>query len=249
MFKDYGELSTLLYEHTKSPGQAIGGDIPYYFDKLADVKGAILEAGVGTGRMLIPLLQKGFSVDGVDISPDMLAKCKANLNERGLAANLYQQDLTKLDLPQKYSVIIMPTGSFCLLPREIVKDALSAFFSHLEVGGKLIVDIIFPSEFKQGETFSQIYPFDDGTGILYTNFHREIDWVNQKTSHVIRYELLRDGEIQQSELSNFTLHWYGIWEMQMMLKTAGFADISHEFGYGKPGQSSPTPITFVATKR
>jgi len=30
MFKEYGELSTRLYEHTKTIGHSIDGDIEYY---------------------------------------------------------------------------------------------------------------------------------------------------------------------------------------------------------------------------
>ena len=247
MFKNYGELSTMLYEHTKPPGQSVGGDIEFYCEKLTGVQGPVLEAGVGTGRMLVPLLQKGFTVDGVDISPEMLAKCKENLTKHGLSADLYEQDLTKLSLPRKYAAIIMPTGSFCLLSREIIPGTLASLYNHLEAGGKFIADIIFPDDFKQGETFSQTYPMDGGTGILYTNFHRDINWPLQKTSHIIKYELVKDGAVQKTEVSDFTLHWYGIWEMEMLLKAAGFTDIRQEVGYGVPGQASP--ITFTASKQ
>ena len=33
---------------------------------------------VGTGRLLIPLLEAGLNVEGIDASPDMLAMCKRN---------------------------------------------------------------------------------------------------------------------------------------------------------------------------
>lgn len=34
MFKEYGELSTKLYEITKPVGYSMGGDIEYYYEKL-----------------------------------------------------------------------------------------------------------------------------------------------------------------------------------------------------------------------
>jgi len=246
MFKDYGELSTILYEHTKPPGHSVSGDIEYYSGKLAGVTGRILEAGVGTGRMLIPLLQKGFSVDGVDISPEMLTKCKYNLQKYDLSTDLHQQDLSKLSLAHKYDAIIMPTGSFCLLPRDIIENTLTSFLNHLEIGGKLIFDIIFPDDFKQGETFMRCYQLDNDTGILYTNFHNEIDWIGQKTSHMIKYDLVKNGEVQKTEVSDFTLFWYGIKEIEMLLRSVGFEDINHEFGYGSQEQSHT--ITFTAIK-
>ena len=246
MFKEYGELSTKLYQLKYPPGHSLGGDMLYYTQQLAGMPGPVLEAGVGTGRMLVPLLRQGLDVDGVDLSPDMLKQCKANLSQNRLQTNLYNQDLTKLKLPRKYGAIIMPTGSFCLLPRDVVKAALVGFYNHLLPGGKFVFDAIFPDDFKKGETFCKTYPLEDGAGILYTNFSDEIDWVEQKTSHVIRYELVKDGEVQKAELSGFTLYWYGMWELEMLLENAGFVDIKSEFGYGKDEDKSV--LTFFATK-
>ncbi|HWI61375.1 MAG TPA: class I SAM-dependent methyltransferase [Symbiobacteriaceae bacterium] len=44
-----------------------------------------MDAGCGTGRLLIPLLAAGFDVDGADISPDMLALCRAKAEHIGRA--------------------------------------------------------------------------------------------------------------------------------------------------------------------
>jgi SAM-dependent methyltransferase len=38
---------------------------------------------------LIPLLQEGFDVDGVDISPDMLAYARARAQREGFTPNLH----------------------------------------------------------------------------------------------------------------------------------------------------------------
>lgn len=69
------------------------GDITAYKNYLSAIKGKVLEAGVGTGRMLIPLLQAGFDVEGVDNSTQMLAQCQKNLALYGLKANIQLQDL------------------------------------------------------------------------------------------------------------------------------------------------------------
>ena len=53
--QEYGQLSAFFYELTKPVGYSIEGDIEYYSRQLAGILGRVLEAGVGTGRMLIPL--------------------------------------------------------------------------------------------------------------------------------------------------------------------------------------------------
>lgn len=118
MFKEYGKLSTMVYEHTKHSGHSIDGDIEYFYKNIQESPGRVLEAGVGTGRMLIPFLEKGIKIDGVDISKEMLEQCKINMKENNVDTDLFHQDLTELSLPNKYEIIIMPTGSFCLLPRQ-----------------------------------------------------------------------------------------------------------------------------------
>lgn len=90
MFKEYGPLSTMMYQKTKAVGQSLDGDIEYYYDFLQDVKGSILEAGVGTGRVLIPLLEKGLNVEGVDVSEDMLSQCKQNMEAYSVSTFVYQ---------------------------------------------------------------------------------------------------------------------------------------------------------------
>ncbi len=246
MFKEYGSLSTRLYEHTKPIGTSLDGDIEYYSDKLKSMTGPVLEAGVGTGRMLIPLVKNGLDVDGVDLSNEMLDQCQINMKNYGVTANLYQQDLLNLAMPRKYQAIIMPTGSFCLLPRDIIKDVLFNFLNHLEYDGKLIVDLEMPVGFTEGQTSQSNFSLDQNTGIITTNFNENIDWFNQKTSSISKYELIENGQVTQTEYSHFTMYWYGLDEFEMLLNSIGFAEIEREFGYGT---GSSEIVTYIATKK
>ena len=245
MFNEYGKLSTTLYQHTKPIGRSVGGDIEYYKKCLKDESGLILEAGVGTGRMLIPLIQEGLRVDGVDLSSDMLNQCKVNLDKFNINTNLYHQDLTKMALPNKYNAIIMPTGSFCLLPKNLIKTVLDSFLNHLENGGKIIIDLLLPLNFKENEVVSYDYQLQDNKGILFTSVSQSIDWIEQKTSYIHRYEMIENSFVTETEVSKFELHWYGIQEFELLLQMAGFKQINYILGYEK---SEKLPITFMATK-
>lgn len=245
MFKEYGELSTMLYEHTKPIGHSIDGDIEYYTEKLRNLSGRVLEAGVGTGRMLIPLARSGVIIDGVDISDEMLKQCRTNIEKYNVAANLYKQDLTKLSLPCKYDAIIMPTGSFCLLPKSRVQDILTSFHNHLNDGGKIILDLEMPEGFQEGKISSSKFPLSANTVIILTGFNERIDWLAQKTSSICKYELVENGEVIKTEISNFTLYWYGIIEFEMLLTHSGFGCIEYEMGYGN---NQTQIITFTAYK-
>ncbi|WP_051910211.1 hypothetical protein [Lysinibacillus sp. BF-4] len=161
-----------------------------------------------------------------------------NLALYGLTANVQLQDLTKLKLSTKYDAIIMPTGSFCLLPRQQVVAVLQAFHAHLSENGTLIVDIILPQDFTVGEVYQRTLPLAEQTGILFTSTSLEMDWVKQQTVALHRYEKLEQGTLVQTELSRFILAWYGIEEMTMLLQAAGFTSVAHSI--------NETLVTFYA---
>ncbi|MBO0475762.1 class I SAM-dependent methyltransferase [Vagococcus sp. DIV0080] len=246
MFKEYGKLSTMVYEHTKPSGHSIDGDIEYFYKNIQKSSGRVLEAGVGTGRMLIPFLEKGIKIDGVDISKEMLEQCKINMKENNVDTNLYLQDLTELSLPNKYETIIMPTGSFCLLPRKKIRQVLIKFLEHLEIGGRIIIDLESPMHFTPGVTSSGSFQIEDNLGILTNNYNENIDWLEQKVSSISKYELVENGTIIETEVSHFTLYWYGIEEFRMLLSEIGFSKINYEVGYGENDHSEL--ITFKASK-
>jgi phage tail protein X len=66
---DYGRLVAEVYELDKPVGSTFPA-LQYYTRQLAGVTGRILEPATGTGRVLVPLLEAGFAVEGPDVSPD-----------------------------------------------------------------------------------------------------------------------------------------------------------------------------------
>lgn len=246
MFEEYGELSTELYDFTKPIGHEIDGDLTFYLEQVKSATGLVLEAGVGTGRMLVPFAEKGIKIEGVDLSPFMLEKCQHHLNERKLEVKLYLQDLQALDLPKKYQMIIMPTGSFALLPtREMMLKSLTAFKHHLLPGGKLILDLLLPRDFQEGNSSTTTCELSDSTGIIFNSTSLTIDWEAQRTTELHRYEKWVKGQMVQTELSQFILSWYGIEEFKLILEKIGFKNCQVIWDYGQNSGAHAT-LTFIA---
>ncbi|MEA5566946.1 class I SAM-dependent methyltransferase [Anabaena sp. UHCC 0399] len=224
----YGTLCTEAYNITKPIGGAYR-DIPYYIKHLSQIGGRILEAMVGTGRLLIPLLEAGLNVEGIDNSPDMLAACRQHCLERNLNPVLYQGDIKNIELPGKFSAIIVSFGSFMLLAkRDAAIAALQNFARHLEPRGRIFIDLEIPIEdFKTENIIKQRSPIicPDGSTILLQTTS-SIDWLNQTNMTVIRYEKWKDGKLFATELQHFPLHWFGRDEFIMCLQEIGYTDIN-----------------------
>ena len=66
-------------EVAQSYDDQLRGDEAETVDFLADLAGGdcALEFAIGTGRIAIPLTQRGVRVDGIELSPDMVARMRA----------------------------------------------------------------------------------------------------------------------------------------------------------------------------
>ena len=65
-------------------GTSVEGDIHFYRARARRVRGPILELGVGTGRVALPLVAAGHRVTGVDLSRWMLAVAQRKAEALGL---------------------------------------------------------------------------------------------------------------------------------------------------------------------
>lgn len=249
MFANYGPLSTAVYDLSKPIGYSINGDIEYYLKRLTNENGTILEAGVGSGRFFIPLLEHGYQIEGIDQSKEMLALCQKNCEERQLSPILYEGSFSDYSFDKKYDVIVIPTGSFCLI--DSITNAIQTithFYQHLAPGGRLILDLVVPSDFVVGEQVSTAFPLTSEEGILLKSHSIAIDWINQTTLTYLTYEKWRNGQLMASELQSFGLRWYGITEFTLLLEKIGFSKItcSADYEYLKPASSTSQLLTFEA---
>ncbi len=251
MFSFYSKLSTEVYNIDKPIGHSFG-DVEFYKERLGDVKGRILEPAVGTGRILIPLLEEGFIVDGIDSSPEMLDLCKFHCEQRGLRANLYQENMQAFSLPHKYEAIIIPTGSFLLLENSTdAINGLKCFYEHLSIGGRLIVDIFMQSNFNTGPISTRTWSTPEGDLITLNESLVEVNFIDQYTVSHLRYEKWRNNQLIQTELERFSLKWYGIEEFRLILEKIGFVNItiSSDYKFGIYPTDKNQVITFEAYRK
>ncbi|AST91642.1 MULTISPECIES: class I SAM-dependent methyltransferase [Sutcliffiella] len=249
MFSFYSKLSSEVYDIDKPVGHSFG-DIEYYMDRLKNCNGKILEPATGTGRILIPLLQQGFKVEGFDVSEEMLSICQKNCEENGVSTKLFIDRMESFTSDSKYEAIIVPTGTFLLLfEREESLRALKNFYNHLQNNGKLIIDIHLPDNLSLNDSSERYWELSNGEIITLRYNTVKIDYVKQYSISHGRYEKWRNGKLIQTELEQFPIRWYGVEEFKMILEKVGFEDIviSANYKYGKYPTNNEDTITFEAT--
>ena len=100
------------------------------------LKSPVLDAGCGAGRLLAPLRDEGFDVDGCDASADMIERCR----QRAPDATLWVSTLHQLDPPRRYASIVCSGVLGIGSTREQDIQGLKNMHDALLPGGTLVLD-------------------------------------------------------------------------------------------------------------
>lgn len=217
-------------------------EVPYFLGKIEQYGQPVLDLACGAGRVLLPLLEKGIDIDGCDISKDMLMFCRQKAKQAGFNPNLYQYSMHTLDLPRKYKLIYI-CGSFGLSgSRENDLETLKRCHSHLEDGGALLVNIqadytdpdwwnMWLSEKRR--SLPESWP-EKGTGRIAADGSEHfgqfrlisLDPLEQSYVREVRLEKWVNGKLDKTEEYTLRGNIYFKHELLLMLKVAGFRDIT-----------------------
>jgi SAM-dependent methyltransferase len=115
--------------------------------------GAALELGVGTGRIAIPLAQRGIPVHGIDLSPDMVAELRARPGAGAVGVTVGDFATARVDGRFRLAYLLRNTIMNLTSQDEQVACFLSVA-AHLEPGGRFVIEVGVPAlqRLPPGET-------------------------------------------------------------------------------------------------
>jgi SAM-dependent methyltransferase len=115
--------------------------------------GPVLELGVGSGRLAVPLAATGVEVHGVDASEAMLERLRARAGGERVRAVL--GDMADLDLSggPRFAVVLIAFNTLFNVPTEAdQRRCLTRATGLLAAGGRVVVETFVPREDRDGAT-------------------------------------------------------------------------------------------------
>ncbi|MFV9507888.1 MAG: class I SAM-dependent methyltransferase [Oscillochloridaceae bacterium umkhey_bin13] len=232
-------------------------DLPFLLELARRTDGPMLELMCGTGRVLLPLAEAGYTLTGVDSSPAMLALARQHLAEAALSerVTLLEGDVRDLALPNhQFGLALIAVNSFMHL--EHVRDQLACLSNTrraLTRRGLLVIDLFNPDPYEISREDGRLvldreYQLD---GCQVQKFVAIESDAAMQQSHVtyLYDETDAEGRLTRRTM-RFTMRWLYRFELEHLLARAGFTlrnlygsyDLD-EFGSGSPrliAVASPT---------
>jgi SAM-dependent methyltransferase len=185
-------------------------------DRLAELAGSgrALEFAIGTGRVAVPLSERGVAVTGIELSRPMIDKLRTKLDEATIP--VVCGDMATASAPGEFSLVylVFNTISNLLTQSEQVACFRNAA-RHLAPGGRFVIELWVP-DLRRLPPGQQATVWQIETGYIGLDTY---DVVHQQVvSHHVRFGDGREAQIFRSP------HRY-IWpaELDLMGELAGFA--------------------------
>jgi ubiquinone/menaquinone biosynthesis C-methylase UbiE len=193
----------------------------------SDLNGkTILDLACGTGRLSFMLADRGFEVIGADISCEMLAvaEAKRSAYKGGIPPLFLNQAAQELDLYGTVQAVVCSMDGINYIEPESIERALSKVSLFLEEGGVFVFDINTPEKFERldGEIF-----VDEGEDIYCV---WRVDYDPDEGCCLFGMDIFikdaEDEKLWRREYEEHVEYDYTPQELSLMLKNAGFKDIT-----------------------
>ena len=184
-------------------------DIPFYVEEARRSGGPVVELGVGTGRIAVPIACDGIRVIGVDSSSAMLEVAAERAALAGATLDLRLGDLREPPIDERVPLVIIPFRSLLHLHGDAeLGRALESVRRLLQPGGRFVFDVFTPSAADIRETDGRWLEREPG-------IYERADWDSE--ARTLTLSLRSDGVESTMQLA-----WLAPDEWRALLEREGF---------------------------
>jgi SAM-dependent methyltransferase len=185
-------------------------------DRLAELAagGPALEFAVGSGRIALPVAERGVPVSGIELSPAMVAKLREKPGAQAIAVTLGDMASTRVEGEFALVYLVYNTLGNLLTQAEQVECFHNAA-AHLRPGGAFVIELMVPA-LRQLPPGQSAVVFDTAEGYIGVDTYDVLE--QRLISHHFSFSDGRAAELSRSP------HRY-IWpsELDLMGQLAGLA--------------------------
>jgi SAM-dependent methyltransferase len=207
------ENSAALYDMGNDRAY-IAADIQFYLTTIAP-DDSVLEVGCGTGRVTIPLAERGNTITGIDLSQTMLAEFQSKLAKNTSASRrvtLRQMDMRGFDLGQTFDWIIFPFRVFQALTSDEERLlCLASMQHHMHEESRAVLTLFNPMKaILDSWGRKNILDFertDERTGRSIRRYQDQL-WHDQKRQIIatnLRHEVYENGLLVETLVDTLEL--------------------------------------------
>ena len=234
--EDYGAVAGPYYDLTYAALRDPSGDREFYRALAREARGAVLELGCGSGRVLLGIAREGIPCTGLDASEEMLAVLRGKNPPPNL--HLVLGRMQSFDLgPERFALIFSAFRAFQHL--YTVEDQLACLARvrrHLLPGGLFAFDVFAPrlervAVSNEPEAEDARFENEGEEVVRYASARRDRAAQMMEITH--RYERRRDGRVVEERTFRSRLRYFFRYELEHLLARSGFTDLEFFGGFGR----------------
>ncbi|MGD8506705.1 MAG: class I SAM-dependent methyltransferase [Candidatus Bathyarchaeota archaeon] len=127
-------------------------------------KGLVLDLGVGEGRNALFLAERGFDVEGIDISKTAVDRCLQLAKNRNLSIRAHACDMRELEIPEeKYSLIVTAGASLNFLRKSEIEEIVAKMKTGIKKKGSVYVSVVSTNESLYKKLKAEQTPIEENT--------------------------------------------------------------------------------------
>jgi SAM-dependent methyltransferase len=184
-------------------------DVSFYVDEAVRSGGPVLELGVGTARIAVPIAAAGVPVVGVDLSEGMLEVARERASLAGVQLDLRHGDMREPPVEGSFPLVVIPFRSLLHMETDIDRRAvLRAVAERLAPAGRLVFDVFAPGADDIADTHGRWLEREPG-------IWERADWNEETRTLILRVR----GDQGDAEMS---LAWLSVPEWRELLLDEGY---------------------------
>jgi SAM-dependent methyltransferase len=192
-------------------------DVAFYLEEARRSGGPVVELGVGTGRIAVPIAADSIRVIGVDSSRGMLEVCARRAALAGVEVDLRVGDLREPPVTERVPLVICPFRSLLHMPNdEDRRRVLEAAYALLLPDGRFVFDVFTPDARDIEQTHARWIEREPGI------FEHAV-W--DEDARTLTLSVRGHGEE-----TTMSLAWLSPDEWQALLEAAGF-EVEARYGW------------------